>query len=247
MTQSPQASGCVLKKIRDTGLLRAGFFLPQFGRDEASGEITGHGTGYAGIELTRALAQKLGVQARMDGYPTPSKVIELLKSGACDLAFLGIEPGRAAQLDFSPAIFQFDYTFLVPPGSPLTSVAASDRPDARIAIVGNHASTLALKNLYKHAKLIGSQLPDEAFALLRAGGAEAFALPRDRLLEYARQWPGSRLLDDNYGVNNVGAAMAKGQGDWLACVSAFIEDAKTSGLVAATIERGALFGFRVAP
>ena len=247
MNQHHDASTSVLERIKADKLLRAGFFLPQYERDEATGVIKGHGTGHAGIDLSHALAKQLGVHARIDGYPTPSKVVEMLKSGECDIAFLGIEPGRAAQLDFSPAIFQFDYTFLVPPGSMLTSVASSDRPGVRIAIVGNHASTLALKNLYKHAELIGSELPDEAFALIRAGGADAFALPRDRLLDYAREWPGARLLDDNYGVNNVGAAVAKGQGKWLACVSAFVEGAKASGFVAASIERGALFGFRVAP
>ena len=104
------------------GSIQVGLFLPQYANDPLTGELRGVGTGIAGISIARALAARIGIEARIVGYPTPSKIVEALKVGACDLAFLGIEPSRAAEVDFSPPVFQFDYTFLVPVGSPGTEL-----------------------------------------------------------------------------------------------------------------------------
>jgi polar amino acid transport system substrate-binding protein len=83
--------------------------------------------------------------------------------------------------------------------------------------------------------------------LLRDGKTEAFAAPREQLLDYAARLPGSRVLADHYGINNVGIAVTKGRPERLAFISAFVEDAKASGLLAGLIARGDLHGFRVAP
>jgi hypothetical protein len=130
------------------------------------------GTGLAGMEIAHALAAQIGIEANFIGYPTPAKAVEALKLGACDLAFLGIEPSRTAELDFSPAVFQFDYTYLVPQDSPIHDTADADRPGVRIAIVRNHASALALSRIIKRAEFVASELPDAAFGCRspRSGG-----------------------------------------------------------------------------
>jgi polar amino acid transport system substrate-binding protein len=173
--------------------------------------------------------------------------VECLKTGACDIGFLGIEPSRVAELDFSPPIFQFDYCYLVPARSTIHTVANADRPGVRIAVVRNHASTLALSRVVKHAELVGSELPDAAFALLRPGDADALAFPRDVLLDFSVKLPGSRVLEDRYGVNRVGVAIRKGQTGRLSYISEFVDAAKASGMIRLAIERGGLRGFRVEP
>jgi len=105
---------------------------------------------------------------------------------------------------------------------------------------------LALGRIVKHAELVGVELPDSAFDLLRAGHADAFALPREQLLDYSNKLPGSRVLEDSYGVNLVAMAVAKGQAGRLAYINEFIEAAKASGLIQRAIDRGALRGFAVA-
>jgi polar amino acid transport system substrate-binding protein len=229
------------------GKIRAALFLPQYTNDPLTGELRGLGTGILGIAIAQALAARIGVEARMVGYPTPSKVVESLKASACDFGFLGIEPSRAAEIDFSPPVFQFDYTYLVPPLSAIRSASDADRSGVRIAVVRNHASTLALSRIVKHAELVGSELPDAAFDLLRAGNADAFAFPRDVLLDYSVKLPGSRVLEDRYGINRVGVAIRKGQTGRLAYISEFVEEAKASGMIKLAIERGGLRGFRVEP
>jgi polar amino acid transport system substrate-binding protein len=227
------------------GKIRAALFLPQYAEDPLTGGLRGRGTGVVGVELARALAARLGIEAQMVGYPTPSQALEGLKTGACDLGFLGIERSRVVELDFSPPIFQFDYTYLVPAGSTIHTIADADRPTRRIAVVRNHASDLALRRIVKHAELVGSELPDAAFDVLRAGNAHALAFPRDVLLDFSVTLPGSRVLEDRYGVNRVGIAIRKGHAGRLAYIAEFVEEAKASGLIERAIERGGLRGFRV--
>jgi polar amino acid transport system substrate-binding protein len=228
------------------GRIRLALFLPQYTKDSATGELRGLGMGFVALEIAGALAARLGVDVWPVELPTPPKALECVKTGTCDIAFLGIEPGRAAAIDFSPPVVQFDFSLLVPAGSSIHTVTAADRPGIRIAVVRHHASTLALSRIIKHAELVGADLPESAFELLRAGEAAALAAPRDQLLAYAVKLRGSRVLEDNYGINNVGIAVTKGRAGLLAYVSEFVDEAKRSGLVARIIERGGLHAFRVA-
>jgi hypothetical protein len=43
-------------------------------------------------------------------HPTPPKMVECLKAGACDVGSLGFDPARAADVEgFSPPFIEFDY------------------------------------------------------------------------------------------------------------------------------------------
>jgi polar amino acid transport system substrate-binding protein len=226
--------------------IRVALFLPQYAKDAVSGQLRGVGTGFIAIEIAHVLAARLGIAARVIEYPSPKAAVAGLKSGACDVAFLGIEPSRAAELDFSPPLFQFDYTYLVPAGSDIATIADADRRRIRIGFVDSHASALALRRQITTAELVGVELPEQAFALLEAAKVDALAFPRDQLLDFAARLPGSRVLLDRYGINRVGMAVRKGHAGLLAYISEFAEHAKASGLIQSTIERGALRGFEVA-
>lgn len=241
------ASDSRIADLVQTGKVRVAIFLPQYVRDTSTGALRGIGMGFVAMEMGRALAAQLGITLQLIENPTPIKAAEGLKNGTCDLACLGIDPSRTVELDFSPPVVQFDYTLLVPAGSSIGSYSDADRPGKQIAVVLNHASTFALTRKAEHAKLIGAELPDAAFDLLRNGKVDAFAAPREQLLDYAALLNGSRVLDDSYGINNAGIAIKKGQPGRLSFVREFVEQAKASGVVADIIRRGNLRGFRVAP
>jgi polar amino acid transport system substrate-binding protein len=228
------------------GAIRTGLFLPQFIHDPATGELRGLGTGYIAIEMTRTIAERLGIAVRIVEYPSPKAAVAGLKSDGCDVVFLGVEPTRAAEVDFAPAIFQFDYSLLVPQDSAIQSLADADQPDIRIGLIESHASALALKRAVKHAQLIGVELPEQAPDLIRKGEVDALAFPRDHLLDFADQLPGSHVLAKGYGINRVAMAVRQNRAGLLAYADAFSEEAKTSGLVQASIDYGKLRGFTVA-
>src|SRR5580658_5479848 len=130
--------------IVTAGKIRLALFLPQYDKNPMTGELRGVGTGFLALAIIRLLAKRLGVAVVVVELPSPAKAVACLKDSECDVAFLGIEPSRIAEVDFSPPIFQFDYTYLVPAGSALQSIADADRPGFTIAIVRSHASALAL-------------------------------------------------------------------------------------------------------
>ncbi len=225
-----------------TGRLRVGVFPPQYTKNPATGEIGG-----MQIDLARALAARLGIAVLPVEYPTPAEVVEGLKVGACDLAFLVVDPLRAAAVDFSPPFAVRDFTYLGPADSSIRSVAAADQPGVRIAVVRAHASTFALSRIVKHAELVQTESLDAALDLLRGGKVHLLASARQDLVRYSAQVPGSRVLKDRYGSSQGAMAMAKGHPGWLAYISEFIEEAKASGLVRQALDRAGQTDAQVAP
>ncbi len=233
---------------RVADLVRAGkvrvALFPSFmySKDPVSGELRG-----VGIEIARALGARLGVEVLLVEYPTPPQVLEGLKARASDVAFLGIDPTRSADVDFTPPYMQADFTYLVPAGSSIRRVVDADQPGVCIAVVRNHAMDFALRSILKQAEPVYAENPDASFELLRTRRADVLAGIRPGLLEYATQLPGSQVLEDRYGANAIAIAVPKGQGGWLAYMSEFIEEAKTSGLVQRAIVRAGLRGVQVVP
>src|SRR5882672_1369705 len=227
------------------GKVRFALFLPGYAKDPVTGELRGVGTGAVTVQIARALAARLGVEIQLVGFLAPPAVVECLKAGACDMAYMGIEPSRVGEVGFSLPFMQQDFTYLVPAGSSIASVADADRTGVRIAVVRNHASTLALNRVLKYAETVGAETPDAAFDLLRTGHADAWASPRFSVSEYSTRLPGSRALQERYGANLVALAVPKSEAGRLAYISEFIEEAKASGLVQRAIERAGLRGYQV--
>jgi polar amino acid transport system substrate-binding protein len=226
-----------------SGKVRVALYLPQYTKDPATGELRGWP-----IELVRVLGERMGVRGVPIEHPTPPQAIACLKSGDCDVSILGIDPTRVGDVDYSAPFAQLEFTYLVPDGSSIRSIADADRPGVRIAVVRNHVSTLALTRVLKQATPVYAEMIDPAFDLLRTGKAEVFASVRAELVKYATQLPGSRVLDESYGANQFAMAVAKDRAaERLAYMSEFIDEVRASGLLQQMIDRSGLRGLSVVP
>jgi polar amino acid transport system substrate-binding protein len=246
LTEAPQISDPRVADLVQAGKIRVALYLPMYTQDSSTGELRGGADGGAVIEIARALGARIGIEVYLIGYPTPPVALDGLKAGECDMILMGIDPIRASEVDFSPPVVQFDYTCLVPAASSIHSFADVDRRDIRIAVVRNHASTLALSRILKHAELVYAETPDSTFEVVRTGRADVFASTRFALLNYSTKQPGFRVLEDRYGANLLALAIPKGRAQRLAYVSEFIEQAKASGLVQKAIDRAGPHGVTVA-
>ena len=243
--QAQQTSDPRVADLVQAGKIRVGIHS-FYTKDSPTGELRAVSTGIIFLDIARILGARIGVEVVPVWHPTIPEMLTCLTAGKCDVGFMGPDPSRAG-VDFSPPFVQLDYTFLVPAGSSIQRIAEADRPNFRIAVVRDHASTLTLSRIFKHAQLIYGATPDPTFELLRNGQADAFASVRGVLLGYAPKLPGSRVLEEHYGANLVGMVVPKGQTARLAYITEFIEQAKASGLVQQAIERSRLSGHRVAP
>jgi polar amino acid transport system substrate-binding protein len=243
IAEAQQVSDPRVADLVRTGKVRVALYLPQYAKDPATGELRGWP-----IELVRVLGEHMGVDGVPVEHATPPQAIACLKSGDCDVSILGFDPTRAVEVDYSAPFAQLEFTYLVPNASSIRSVAHADRPGVRIAVVRNHVSSLALTRILKQATLVYAEMTDAAFDLLRTGNADVFASVRGELVKYSTQLPGSRVLEESYGANRFGMAVAKGQAAGrLAYMSEFIDEVRASGLLQQIIDRSGLRGLSVAP
>jgi polar amino acid transport system substrate-binding protein len=143
---------------------------------------------------------------------------------------------------------EVDSTYLVAANSPIHSVADADRPGVRIAAADKGAQDVYLSGVLRQAQIVRVAPPaSTACELFVAGKADAFAANREALLSCAERVPGSRVLEDRYLVVAQAVTALKRRTELLAYVHAFVEEAKASGLVRASIERAGVRGVQVAP
>jgi polar amino acid transport system substrate-binding protein len=191
--QSPDSR---IADLAQAGKLRVGLFASQFTKDAATGELKN-----VRVDISRALAARMGVPVVFIEHRTPPDVIECLKAGGCDVVFLPRDARAAAVGVFSNPLIISEFTMLIPADSAIQTIADADRPGIRIAAVRSHASTATLMNVIKSAEIIVGDNEDAAFLLLKSGQADVFASTRQYLTRMMRQLAGSRVLPERYGAN----------------------------------------------
>jgi polar amino acid transport system substrate-binding protein len=241
-----QVSDARVADLQQAGKIRVGVHSVIYKTDSRTGGPTEAGVGIILVDIARALAGRIGAEIVLVAHPTIPEMMTCLTAGPCDIGFMGPDPSRTG-ISFSAPLLQLDYTLLVPATSLVQGMADADRADVRIAVVRDHASTLTLSRILKHAQLVYAPTPDSTFELLRSGQADAFASIRGALLEYSVKLPGSRVLNEHYGANLLGMVVPKTQAARLSYINEFIEQAKASGLVQLAIDRAGLSGYKVAP
>lgn len=221
------------------GRLRVGLFPSFFYARTAAGF-----SGWA-IEMARALADGLGVALDPVERASPPDVVACLAAGDCDVAFLGISAERARDVDFTPPWVQAEFTFLVRPGSNIAAIADVDRTGLRVAVVARHAMADALDSKLTRPARLFAETPDAAFALFQSGAADVLAGIRPGLTRYAARIPGAHVLEDSYGANVIGLAVAKDRPGWHGYVCDFVADSKTNGTAQAAAVRTGAHGLQV--
>ncbi len=213
--------------------------------DPATGAVTG-----PAVDLTRALAQQLGVAFTVSPLKGTAPLMDSLKAGAADIGFLAFDPARAQEVAFSQTYSLAHNAYVVPAGSPIQSAVEIDRPGVRIGVGARDAADLFLSRTIKQATLRRNEIGSiaEMIRMLGAGEVDVYAANRTRLYQAQPQLPGARILAENFLSVEQSIAVARGdEAAKLAVLNRFLDDARRSGLIAAALERAKLTGVDVAP
>jgi polar amino acid transport system substrate-binding protein len=227
----------VREQLTPTGKLRVGVaagLTPGTGNvaiDPANGRPRG-----IGAELGAALGHKLGVEAEWVTYLNSGDLADAGTTDAWDVAFMPVDEQRKQKLDFGAAHIVLQSTWMVGPGSLIQTLADVDKPGTRVVGVENTASSRAAQRFLKSVMVGLVKSTDEGFELLRAGKVDVTGGSRESLVVLSRLLPGSRVLDGGYLNSYVAVAVPKGRPAALAYATAFVEEAKASGLVRRTLD-----------
>lgn len=232
-------------ELAPTGVLRAGINLSNFllvtGRS-ANGDPEG-----VSPDVARAIADSLGVPVKYVPFKSPGELADQAGKDVWDIGLIGAEPQRAAVMTFSAAYVEIEATYMVPPGSPIKSIAEVDRKGVKIVTSARSAYGLWLENNIKNAELIQVAGLDGAFNKFVEDKIDVLAGLRPGLLKDIAKMPGATILDGKFSAVQQAVGCNKPCTAGAAYLAAFVEQAKKSGLVASLIEKHKVKGLSVAP
>lgn len=225
----------VITQLAPSGTLRASI---NYGnavlarRDPATGELTG-----ISVDLARELARRLGIPLQLVPFDAAGKVTDAVKTGAWDVAFLAIDPARATEIDFTAPYLKLEGTYLVPPGSPLHTIADVDRQGVRIAVAKGSAYDLYLSRTLKHAELVRAENTTEAIDTFLRKKLDAVGGIRSALVIGNKLVPGGTILSGAFMTIPQAIGVPRGRPAAAQYMRDFVEQIKASGFIAQDLKR----------
>ncbi len=235
----------IVAELAPTGVLRVGLNLSNFllisARDADGGP--------AGVapDLGAAIAERLGVPVRYVPYPKPGELADAAGTDTWDIGLIGAEPARAEKIEFTPAYVEIQSTYLVPPDSPLRTIADVDQPGIRIASTARTAYGLWLDRNIKHAEIVHSENMDATFEMFQRDKLDALSGLRPRLMADLVRLPGARILEGQFAAVQQAIGTLRENKAGAQFLRKFAAEAISSGLVAGLIEKHRVEGLSVAP
>ena len=236
----------VLQQLAPTGKLRIAIAVAP---SPSAQFAIKDGDGFKGVAVTlgQALAKKLSVPAQIVPHQASGEIQNSAADNKWDVAFLPVDAERKKFVDFGNAYHLLQSTFLVGPNSKMQSVKEADAAGFGIGGVANTATFRAAKASTPKAAHIEFFGVDLAVAAMNEGKIDAIALSRESLLGLVSKIRGSRILDDAFLNSTTAVCVPKGRPAALNYASAFIEEAKASGLVRNALDEMGLKSSIVAP
>jgi cellulose biosynthesis protein BcsQ/ABC-type amino acid transport substrate-binding protein len=209
-------------------------------RDPASGEVRG-----VAPALARELAHRLGTPLEFAHFDSAGKVFDAIERW--DVAFLAIDPARAAEILFTAPYVIIEGTYVVSADSPVRAVEDLDRPGMRIAVGQGSAHDLFLTRHLQQGQLVRVATSHAALEIFLRDGLEAAAGIRQPLLAFARTHPEVRVLDGSFTKIQQAMGTARGRLAGAAYLSRFIEEMKATGFVGEALRASGQGNAQVAP
>jgi polar amino acid transport system substrate-binding protein len=240
-TAPPQA----VTELAPSGKLRAAI---NFGngvlaqKDSATGEPRG-----VSAELARELGRRLGVTVTFVGFDAAGKVFDALQAGAWDIAFLAIDPVRAAGIDFTAPYVVIEGNYAVPANSALRTIEDVDHDGVRVAVGRGSAYDLYLTRALKHATLVRAPSSPESLELFLKDRLEAAAGVKQPIVAFAKAHPDVRVIEQRFMSIEQAMGTPKGRPVGVRYLRQFVEDMKASGFVANALQRSGQAEATVAP
>jgi polar amino acid transport system substrate-binding protein len=243
-TRAPAPPAAAVAELSSTGKLRAAinFGNPILANRGPGGEPVG-----VSVDLAREAAKRLGVPVELVTFNSAGNVVEAIKARTVDMAFVAIDPVRAADMEYTAPYVIIEGAYLVRNASPLQKNEDVDRAGTRVAAGRGSAYDLYLTRELKAAKIERAPTSPAVVDFFLAQNLEVAAGVKQQLEMDAKRVGGVRLLPGRFMVIEQSMGVPKGRTSAQAWLSSFIEEMKATGFVAQALERHRIQGAVVAP
>jgi polar amino acid transport system substrate-binding protein len=236
-----------LKQLAPTAKLRGGVVVSPaasafFAIKDGKGEVRG-----VTVDLLRAFANKLKLPLDLQVFSNSGQVTDAVANGSCDLAFMPQDAERAKKVDFGPAYYFIESTYLVPAGSAIQSIDEVNRPGVRIVAISNTTTARSARRTAPNASVEEVASVDRMTEMASKGEGDAFALSQDSFIGLLPKLSGARVLKGNFQQTGIAVAVPKGRAAALKVASGLLEDAKKSGIVRRALDAAGFNDAVVAP
>ena len=227
-----------------SGTMRAAinFGNPILASRDAAGQARG-----LSVDLAREAARRLGLALELVLFNSAGSVVEAVKAGGIDLAFVAIDPVRAADMAYTAPYVVIEGAYLVRQASALQHNDEVDRAGHRVVVGKGSAYDLFLTRTVKAATLVRAPTSPAVTDMMLAQGLDVASGVKQQLQADAARVGGVRLLPGRFMVIEQAMAVPTGRPAAQAWLSAFIEQMKASGMVADALRRHGIEGAEVAP
>jgi polar amino acid transport system substrate-binding protein len=211
-------------------------------RDAGAGGARG-----VSVDLAHEAARRLGLAVELVLFNSAGNVVEAVKAKQVDLAFVAIDPVRAADMEYTAPYVIIEGAYLVRNASPLQRNDEVDRTGTRVVVGRGSAYDLYLTRQLKSATLERAPTSPAVTDMFLAQNLEVAAGVKQQLEADAKRVGGVRLLPGRFMVIEQAMGVPKGRTAAQAWLSGFIEEMKASGFVADALQRHGIQGAAVAP
>jgi polar amino acid transport system substrate-binding protein len=236
----------VVRDLAPTGKLRAAinFGNPVLAqKDPKTGEPRG-----VSVDLAREVARRADIPLEIVPYDAAGKVTADATNNRWDIAFVGREPERAKDIEFTAPYVIIEGGYMVPVNSPFQTIDDVDRDGVRIAVSRGSAYDLFLSRGYlKRATLVRLPTPPSSMEEFAAQRLDAAAGVKAALDQFTRTHPGYRVLPGRFMVIEQAMALPRGRPLAARYLAGFIDEMKASGFIASALDRSGQREALVAP
>jgi len=226
--------------LAPTGRLRVGVF-PRSSLSMIQEVNTGETHGLS-FDLGKELARRLDVPFEAVVYQRIAEVLNAIKSGDVDFTISNATPARALDVAFSQTLLSLESGYLVPAGSPIMTLSDMNKSGLRVGVSKGSTSEQTLPKILANASVVAVPNLKQAVQMLTQMELDAFATNKAILFDMSDQIPGARVLDGRWGLEHLAVAIPKDRERGIEFVRGFVEEMRSSGLLAQAAQRAALRG-----